>query len=220
MCGRFVRSSPAEAIAEQFGVALPSSVDLRPRYNLSPGERIAAIVAHASERRLGELRWGLGRRGTINVRAESASSHPSFREAFRRRRCLIPADGFYEWRREGSAKVPFFFRLRSHRPLAFAGLWNRDPPAEPAAAAILTCPANALVAAVHDRMPVILGADQCDRWLDPTADRSPLEDLLRPLPADQLEAYRVSTLVNSARNDSPECIRPADRPLRLMPSSG
>lgn len=220
MCGRFVRTSPAEVIAEEFAVTSTSSVDLRPRYNLCPGEKIAAIVAYEGERRLGELLWGLGPRGTINVRSESAARHPSFREAFRRRRCLIPADGFYEWQRQGSTKVPFFFRLRSRRPFAFAGLWARRSPAEPAAAAILTCPANFLVAPVHNRMSVILRGEQCARWLDADAERSPLEELLRPFPAGDLEAYRVSTFVNSGRNDSPECIRPADATLLLVPRPG
>jgi putative SOS response-associated peptidase YedK len=217
MCGRFSRTSPAEAIVDEFAVTSMAEVDLRPRYNLCPGETIAGIVQHGSERRLGGLRWGLPPRGAINVRSESAVRR--FPDALRRRRCLIVADGFYEWQTEGSVKVPHFFRLVSRRPFAFAALWERwgDAHAAPGAA-ILTCPPNEIVVPIHDRMPVVLTGETGTRWLEAGEhDSTLLRELLRPLPPDQMEAYPVSSLVNSGRNDSPECIRPAGSPLRLVP---
>jgi putative SOS response-associated peptidase YedK len=217
MCGRFSRTSPAEVIVEEFAVTSTADVDLRPRYNVCPGETVAAVAQHAGERRLGPLRWGLPPRGQINVRSESAAKR--FGDAFRRRRCLIVADGFYEWCTDGSVKTPHFFRLVSRRPFAFAALWGRSAATHAVrCAAILTCPPNEIVAAVHDRMPVVLTGEACARWLEPgEQDLGRLADLLQPFPADQMEAYRVSPLVNSGRNDSPECIRPAGAPLRLVP---
>jgi putative SOS response-associated peptidase YedK len=217
MCGRFSRTSPAEAIIDEFAVTSPADVDLRPRFNVCPGETIAGIAQHAGERRLGALGWGIPPRGAINVRSESAARR--FRDAFHRRRCLIVADGFYEWRTEGSVKVPHFFRLISNRPFAFAALWERweDERAAPGAA-ILTCAPNEIVFPIHDRMPVVLTGEGCARWLDAGEhDSTRLTELLRPFPAEQMEAYPVSPLVNSGRNDSPECIRPAGSPLRLVP---
>jgi putative SOS response-associated peptidase YedK len=215
MCGRFSRTSPTEVIVEEFTVTSTAEVDLRPCYNLCPGEMVAAIAQHVGERRLGAIRWGLPSRGQVNVRSESAAKR--FRDAFHRRRCLIVADGFYEWRTEGSVKTPYFFRLVSRRPFGFAALWERSADARPVrGAAILTCPPNEIVAAVHDRMPVVLTAETCSRWLEPAAhDLARLTDLLQPLPADQMEAHPVSPLVNSSRNDSSECIRPTGARLRL-----
>ena len=217
MCGRFSRTSPAEVIVEEFAVTSTAEVDLRPRYNLCPGETVAAIAQHASERRLGALRWGLPPRGQINVRSESAAQR--FGDAFRRRRCLIVADGFYEWRTEGPVKTPHFFRLVSRRPFAFAALWERSGETHAApGAAILTCPPNEIVAAVHDRMPVVLTGEACARWLEAgEPDLVQLAEHLRPFPAGLMEAYPVSPLVNSGRNDSSECVRPAGAPLRLVP---
>lgn len=218
MCGRFARTSPAEVIVEEFGVTSLAVSELGPRYNVCPGERIAAIVEFDGGRRLGELHWGLGSRGQINVRAEGATSHPMFREGLRRHRCLIVADGFYEWQRRDSTKVPYFIRPVSRRPLAFGGIWVPDGgPAKPAAAAILTCPARGRVAEIHHRMPVIIAAADAGRWLDrAVVDAAVIASLLRPLADDQLEAYRVSTFVNTAINDSPECLRPVERALRLV----
>jgi putative SOS response-associated peptidase YedK len=219
MCGRFTRTSPAEAIVDEFAVTSIADVDLRPRYNLCPGETVAGIAQHEGERRLGALRWGLPPRGAINVRSESAPRR--FLDAFRRRRCLIVADGFYEWRNEGPVKVPHFFRLISGRPFAFAALWERWGAAHAApGAAILTCPPNEIVARIHDRMPVVLAGEACTRWLEAGEhDSRQLAELLRPFPADQMESYPVSSFVNSGHNDSPECIRPAGGALRLVPGA-
>lgn len=203
MCGRFVRTSPADVIVRAFGVTSLGAFDFAPRYNVCPGETVAAIVERDRERRLGALRWGLGHRGQINVRSERLLGRGARPEALRRRRCLIVADGFYEWRREGSAKVPYFLRLVSHQPFGLAAVW------EDAAAAILTCPANPRIAEIHDRMPVVVPPRACSAWLDRSIDDATvLTPLLRPLPPDELEIHRVATLVNSPRNDSPACIRP------------
>jgi len=218
MCGRFVRTSPAEVIAEEFGVTSSAPVDLQPRYNVCPGEVVAAVVQHGDERRLGGLRWGLeisprSRSHPINLRCETASRR--FGEALRKRRCLIVADGFYEWRREGRHKLPFFIRLAAQRPFAFAGIWQRA--AEPegvATTAILTCPPNGLVAGIHDRMPVILDRESAGRWLDPALDAAGMSALFAPLPNEKLEAFAVTPLVNSPRNDSPELIHPLGAALR------
>ena len=218
MCGRFSRTSPAEVLIEHFDVTSRAAVDLRPRYNVCPGEDVAMLIEHDGDRRLGSLRWGLPPRNQINVRGESVALHPAFRDAFRRRRCVIVADGFFEWRRIDSTKLPHYFRLGSHRPIGLAGIWQRPPGGvAPAGAAILTCAANAIVAAVHDRMPVLLGPDDCRRWLDHATEPRALQELLRPFPSEAMEGYPVATLVNSARHDSPDCIRPTGGTLRLVP---
>lgn len=216
MCGRFVRTSPADVIRAEFGVTSMAEVDLAPRYNVCPGERVAAIIEHGSERRLGPLVWGLGPRAQVNVRSETVGTRPATREAFLRRRCLVVADGFYEWLRQDGQKVPYFFRLASRRPFAFAGIWSRGHGDERPQTAILTRPADEIVAKVHDRMPVILGAAAGVRWLDPKLDPAELERVVRE-PVETLESWRVSTFVNSGRNDSPECVRPAEAPVRLVP---
>jgi putative SOS response-associated peptidase YedK len=218
MCGRISRTSPAEVIVEQFGVTSSAVVDLRARYNLCPGESVAALIEHGGDRRLGSLRWGLPPRGQINVRSEGLARRPAVREALQHRRCVIFADGFFEWQTVDSARLPHFFRLASRRPFGLAGIWQRGPDASaPPGAAILTCVANALVSTVHDRMPVMLDPDDCRRWLDRDAGAAALQALLRPFPSEPMEAYPVSVLVNSARNDSPDCIRPTGGKLRLVP---
>jgi putative SOS response-associated peptidase YedK len=217
MCGRFVRTSPADVIRAEFGVTATAEVDLAPRYNICPGEPVAAIVGRASERRLGPLVWGLGPRAQVNVRTETVGTRSATRDAFLHRRCLVMADGFYEWLRQDGQKVPYFFRLASRRPFAFAGIWSRGDAGERPQTAILTRPADDVVAKIHDRMPVVLDPSAAGRWIDPKIDATAeLERLLRE-PVTALESWRVSTFVNSARNDSPECIRPAEAPLRLVP---
>lgn len=217
MCGRFVRKSPTEVIVAELGVTETATATLTPRFNVCPGEDIAAVVAHGPGRRLGTIRWGLGPRRQINVRSEGVLDIAPFREALGRRRCLIPADGFYEWQQGNGGKTPYFFRLASQRPFAFAAIWGRDAPTSTTGAALFTCVPNGLVATVHDRMPVILEPSSYGRWLDPSIDDPAiLATLLRSLPATALEGYRVSTLVNAGKNDLPECIHRADAPLRRV----
>jgi putative SOS response-associated peptidase YedK len=220
MCGRFTRSSPREVICEEFHAVPSGTIDFAPRYNICPGEAVLAVVGAGAAPHLGMLRWGLvpffaqdpsGGPRAINARAETLAARPTFREAFRHRRCLVVADGFYEWRREGRVRTPYFVRPVAGRPIAFAGLWDRWRAPEGgvlATCAIVTCPANERLAAIHERMPVIVAAADRGRWLDPRADPARLPALLRPCPSEALDAYEVSRLVNSPRNDAPECARP------------
>jgi putative SOS response-associated peptidase YedK len=206
-------------LAEEFGVVHFVNVDVKsPRYNIAPGQVVEAVVQHGAEKRLGPMRWGFtsssaqeSKIAPINARAETIATTPLFRDAFRRRRCLIVADGFYEWRKEGARKTPHFIRLRNRRPFGLAGIWCFDRTAvgtRVATCAIVTCAANELMAQIHDRMPVIVPAPAHDQWLDANATPAELGALLIPLAADEMEAYAVSSVVNSARNDSPECIYP------------
>ena len=218
MCGRFTLTASGEELAEAFG--LDDRPELAPRYNIAPTQPVAVVRAGApgSGRTLSLLRWGLLPRATaepkrplINARSETASSTPSFREAFARRRCLIPASGFFEWAGAGKKRQPWYFRMASGRPFALAGLW--EPPFDPAetpTATILTTESNELARPVHDRMPVILARDDYARWLDPQASGlSTLRPLLMPFPAEVMIAYPVQPVVNDARRDEPSCITPS-----------
>jgi putative SOS response-associated peptidase YedK len=220
MCGRYTLKTPVEELAEEFGFEA-SSVELPPNYNVAPTQQVAAVLEEGGERRLEILRWGLipswaddpgiGSR-MINARSETAPEKPSFRRAFRERRCLIPADGFYEWQRTNGAKQPYYIRMKEERPFAFAGLWEswRDGSGpEIRSCTILTTKPNALTAEIHDRMPVILPPGSYDAWLDPEAERDELYGLLAPYPEDEMEAYPVSRFVNSPQNNDPRCIEPA-----------
>ena len=219
MCGRYTLASPTERLAEEFGVDA-SSIELAPNYNVAPTQTVAAVLEEGGHRRLEVLRWGLippwaddpgiGSR-MINARSETAPGKPSFRRAFRERRCLIPADGFYEWQRTNGAKQPYYIHMEDGRPFAFAGLWESwsKGEGEIRTCTILTTGANALVGEVHDRMPVILAHDAYDVWLDPASERDELTGLLAPYPVDEMEAYPVSRFVNSPSNNDPRCIEPA-----------
>ncbi len=224
MCGRFTLRAPASVVAEQFG--LFDTAPLSPRYNIAPSQTVAA-VRRATEsvepaRQLVLLQWGLvpswakdakvGNR-LINARAETVAEKPAFRAALRRRRCLVVADGFYEWQRTGGKKQPYFIRLADDRPFAFAGLWERWEGPDHAAletCTLITTEANELMAPIHDRMPVILSPDDYDRWLDPAIQKPEhLQPLLRPYPSDAMVAYPVTTHVNNPKNEDPLCIVPA-----------
>ncbi|MFL6008166.1 MAG: SOS response-associated peptidase [Rubrobacteraceae bacterium] len=219
MCGRYTLASPTERLAEEFGVDA-ASIELAPNYNVAPTQQVAAVLDEGGQRRLEVLRWGLippwaddpgiGSR-MINARSETAPGKPSFRRAFRERRCLIPADGFYEWQRTNGAKQPYYIHMEDGRPFAFAGLWESwsKGEGEIRTCTILTTGANALVGEVHDRMPVILAHDAYDVWLDPASERDELTGLLAPYPVDEMEAYPVSRFVNSPSNNDPRCIEPA-----------
>ncbi len=219
MCGRFTLHTPAAELAEFFSLFREPHVV--PRYNIAPSQPVAAIRfdEQATPREWVHLRWGLipswakdpkiGYR-TINARAESIATKPAFRAAFKRRRCLIPADGFYEWKAgESKQKQPYFIALPDGGPFAFAGLWEHwtDPEgSEIESCTIVTTEANEQMAALHERMPVILHPEDYDRWLDPARDdRADLESLLRPY-ADKLAFRAVSPRVNSPKNDSADCL--------------
>jgi putative SOS response-associated peptidase YedK len=217
MCGRYYLISPAELVATRFHAGEPPP--FRPRYNLAPQQE-APVVVNGGARRLVMMRWGLvpswskdaaaGHR-MINARSETAPEKPSFRTPFRKQRALIPADGFYEWKREGSGKTPFALRLASGEPFAMAGLWDRwraPDGVELLSFTILTTSANALVAGVHERMPVILSRDAEDSWLEPEAPPDALRALMAPY-TGTMQAVPLGTAVNNPRNDGPEILRPA-----------
>jgi putative SOS response-associated peptidase YedK len=216
MCGRYLLTSPVDLLRQLF--RFMERPNLGPRYNIAPSQEvpIVRLSREGARRELIQVRWGLvpywaddiriGNR-LINARAETIARTPAFREAYERRRCLVPADGFYEWRKEGKQKQPLLIRRKDRVPFAFAGLWERwrQPDGQILrSCTIATCPPNELVAEVHNRMPVILAAEDHDRWLDPAAGAG--RALLRPCPADWLEALPVSPRVNSPANDDPECL--------------
>jgi putative SOS response-associated peptidase YedK len=223
MCGRFCQESSVEEIAAVFGVGVG---DLPPRYNVAPSQSVAAIVQlPEAPPQLQMLRWGLipswakdpkiGYK-LINARAETVAEKPSFRSAFRQRRCLIPATGFYEWQQvEGSRqKQPYFIGLQDEGLFAFAGLYERwESPGGDVleTCTIITTAANKLVEPIHERMPVILASQDYDRWLGPcVGEIGSLQALLKPYPAADMKIYPVSSLVNNPKHDSPECKQPID----------
>lgn len=231
MCGRFTLTQSGEAIARQFQLSEMPSVE--PRYNIAPTQPAPVIRLDeaGSERRFDYLYWGLipswakdpkmGAR-MINARSETIAEKPAFRAALKRRRCLIVADGFYEWQRSGNIKQPYYFYLKNlestqtdetHRKLfAFAGLWEHWQDADGnsiESCTILTTIANATLATMHERMPVILQPHDYELWLDPAVQSvEPLRSLFAPYAATAMGSYPVSTQVNAARLDAPDCIQP------------
>jgi putative SOS response-associated peptidase YedK len=217
MCGRFTLRTPARAVAEAFGL-IPAP-DLQQRFNIAPTQQVATIRRDPQHggRQLSFLKWGLipswaadpsiGSR-MINARADSVATKPAFRSAFKRSRCLVVADGFYEWKKVGTTKQPFFIRLKDDRPFAFAGLaehWHRGDQTIDSCSIITTEP-NSLMAEIHDRMPAILSPAEYDLWLDADFQGyDMLLSMLRPYPADEMVAHAVSTLVNNPKNDSDQC---------------
>jgi putative SOS response-associated peptidase YedK len=223
MCGRFTLRNPNLLQRELFQLTdIPA---LPQRFNIAPTQTIAAVrqLPSSKHRELALVRWGLvpswaqdPKIGNtlINGRSETAATKPAFRSAFKARRCLIPADGFYEWHRTADGKQPYYIHRRDNQPFAFAGLWERwhDPNnGELETATILTTDANDLMRPIHNRMPVILRAEDYDRWLDPgNNDRQLLEPLLKPGEPKGFEATAVSTYVNSPRHDDARCVEPVE----------
>jgi putative SOS response-associated peptidase YedK len=221
MCGRFTLRAPASVIAEQF--SLFEAAPFTPAYNIAPTQSVATVVVPSpgAARELVWMHWGLvpswakdrsaGSR-MINARAETVAQKPAYRAAFRRRRCLVLADGFYEWQRLDGKKRPYFIHRLDDRPFAFAGLWEHWQGAEEESlqsCALVTTEANELMRPIHDRMPVILPPREYDRWLDPTVDApESLLSLLRPYPSEAMAAHVVSTYVNNPTHDAPLCIAP------------
>jgi putative SOS response-associated peptidase YedK len=210
---------PVELLAEIFD--LPDLPGLISRYNIAPTQAAAVVRSSGNARRLDLLRWGLvpswakdisaGSR-MINARSESLPDKPAFRNAVRFRRCIVPASGFYEWKPEGSHKIPYYISLSDGAPMGFAGIWEVWKTPEGSfleTFAILTTSANPLIAPIHDRMPVILHPDTYGLWLDrDVSNPKQLQPLYPPYPTDLLTLHPVSTLVNSPRNDHPACIEP------------
>ena len=219
MCGRFSLTADLGELARRFEFD-SNLLDPEPNYNVAPTQNVLTVIG-GENRRGGFMRWGLiphwaktasiGSR-MINARAETVAQKPAFRDAFRRRRCLVLADGFYEWQRAGSVRRPMRIVMESGEPFAFAGLWsvwrdsegNRIP-----SCTIITTEANDLLRPVHNRMPVILPREMEEFWLDPDVhDTAALGDALTSYPSELMQTYQVSTLVNSARNNGPQVVEP------------
>jgi putative SOS response-associated peptidase YedK len=221
MCGRY-RLSRRKQLVEEYFDSVSEEEDWNPRYNIAPTQPVPVIRQNPKEpvRELSLMKWGLVPSWApnpsvaarmINARSETASTKPAFREALKSRRCLIPADGFYEWMRTGKAKQPYCFEVNEGELFAFAGLWDRwrDPSGNAVeTCSILTTTPNAVTSPVHDRMPVILDPDSYDLWLDPgMRDVAAASDLLKPYDARLMRCYPISTRINSVVNDDEECSR-------------
>jgi putative SOS response-associated peptidase YedK len=222
MCGRYTQLSSWSELAELYRITSAATpLNLAARYNVAPTDQvpIVRLAKDSDQRELVTVRWGLvpfwakdpaiGSK-MINARAETVSDKPAFRRAFRERRCLIVADGFYEWQAEGRRKQPYHITLPERRPFAFAGLWDRwqgpgHTPIE--SCAIIVCEASLALRPIHDRMPVILEPDRFDLWLDGEAGTAAIKDVLKPF-AGPLRITAVSPRVNTVRNDDPACLDP------------
>ena len=219
MCGRFTLRTPQNLLVQQF--LLDIAPNWQPRYNIAPTQPLLAVrkALNDPQRHVALLRWGLvpswaddlaiGNR-MLNARAEGIAEKPSFRSAIKKRRCLILADGYYEWQKQGKLKQPYYIRMQDERPFAFAGLWESWHP--PSGATIETCTiittqSNELTRPIHDRMPVILDAADYDRWLDPQYfEREEILKLLVPYDSPLMKLDPVSTHVNNVRNEDAECL--------------
>jgi putative SOS response-associated peptidase YedK len=231
MCGRYTLTDPdPRRLRARFDLDESATVDEEPRYNIAPTDPVLAVRRRDDGRRdLGRLRWGLvpgrwaeRRSGPplINARAETLERQPAFTEAFRERRCLIPADGFYEWLDDERGKTPIWISRPDGELVAFAGIWAALParaaPGELHSCAIVTCDPNELIRPIHDRMPVVLDPDTEAAWLDPDASAKDLRGLLVPAREDLLVAREVGDWVNSVREDGPHLIEPREPQPQLF----
>jgi len=222
MCGRFARKSTQQVLADWFGVELEDMPWFAPSYNVAPQstQPVVRLSRDTGRREFALLRWGLvpfwskdakSAYSTINARAEEAASKPAFREALKKRRCLVPADAFYEWQKiDAKTRRPYAFALKSGEPYALAGLWERWQPAEGAALetfTILTTDPNAMLEPFHNRMPVIVEPADYARWLEPGDPARPPSDLLRPYPEEKMRSWRVDERVGNVRNNDEELLR-------------
>jgi putative SOS response-associated peptidase YedK len=219
MCGRYaISSSRLPRIERALGIELP---EVQPHYNIAPTQTVPVVrTTEDGGYELVKMRWGLipawskeprTSYATFNARAETVATKPAFRAAYRVRRCLVPASGFYEWREEQGRKQPWYFSAADGQELAFAGLWEEwhGPDAPPLlSCTVIVGTANEVVEPIHDRMVIILGPDDYATWLDPTQPRNPIDNLLLPCPADWLRGWRVSRAVNKAGPEGPELIVP------------
>ncbi|WLR51632.1 SOS response-associated peptidase [Bacillus tianshenii] len=218
MCGRFTLFHSLEQIIERFEIANANELSLSASYNIAPTEHVLTVINDGKNNRAGFLRWGLipswskdpsiGNK-MINARAESIDTKPSFKPLLANKRCLIIADGFYEWRKEGSTKQPYYITLKNGGLFAFAGLWTKWQQAEKQvnSCTIITTEPNDLMSELHSRMPVILPTDKEAKWLNRSeTNPSSLKEYLIPYNSQEMTAYPVSTKVNSAKNNSPDCI--------------
>jgi putative SOS response-associated peptidase YedK len=222
MCGRYAITTAPEAIRRLFRYL--EQPNFPPRYNVAPTQPVPIVRMVEGKRQFALVRWGLIPAWVkdprtfslvINARAESVLDKPAFKNAMKYRRCLVPADGFYEWKREGDRKQPYFVRRKGGGPLAFAGLWESwmgPNGEEQETAAIVTTEASPSIAHIHDRMPVILAPDAFDFWLDPKVDPEMAMTVIQPAKDDTIEHYPVSRAVNRFENDSPELVEPLTEP--------
>jgi len=223
MCGRFTLRRPAKINIE--GLSNPELFATAPRYNIAPSQDVLAVTEIAEQRKVTLFRWGLipswsqDAAGFINARAETLERRGSFKESFESRRCLIPADGFYEWKKSGKLKQPYFFQLEDESPFAFAGIWDRWRRGETliTSCAIITTTPNTLLETIHDRMPVILRDENQDSWLRSNTRPEELKTLLAPFPASEMKSFPVSSEVNSPQVDNPRLVEPTEENL---PASG
>lgn len=218
MCGRYSLSSDGEALVEEFGVN--DLAAWSPRFNIAPSQAVPVLVRSGEALEATSFYWGLVpawakdrkmQSRLINARAESVAEKPSFRSAFRRRRCLVLANGYYEWVKRNNEKQPYYIHLQSHRPFAFAGLWEKwlDENGTPyLSCSIITCAANERLTALHQRMPVVLPKSTHATWLQSETDRQTLIDLLKPAANDAFNAIAVSRFVNAPNHEGPDCIKP------------
>ncbi len=214
MCGRFTLRTPRRF--KDLSANLPAAT-LVPRYNIAPSQEVLAIIGTEDEQRVSAFVWGLvpswsgEPKGIINARSETLESRPSFAESFHRRRCLIPADGFYEWKRKGKSKQPYYFQMQDEAQFAFAGIWDewKKDGASITSCAIITTVPNELLATIHDRMPVILAPTAQGKWL---SDSGPDEllSLLRPYSAAEMKSFPVSKRVNHAKVEEPSLVEPVE----------
>jgi len=220
MCGRFALATDKKILAMLYGLDLRADFELRPRYNIAPSQKVLTLrlSPENGEKELTELKWGfvpfwaddpaIGNR-MINARAETAAEKPSFRNALKKRRLLVPASGFYEWKSEDGKKQPFFIYRRDEKPFSFAGLWERwDKGSDPLESfTILTTEPNSLLSDLHNRMPVIIRAEDYSAWLNPDAEPIFLQQMMVPFPSEELTFHPVSKKVNKPSNDHPEIIQ-------------
>jgi putative SOS response-associated peptidase YedK len=221
MCGRFVLTANPEVIQTAFDLTTMPPI-MSPRFNVAPTQPVA-VISNENPHELTFYKWGLipswskdasiGSK-MINARSESAAEKPSFRSAFKRRRCIIPADGFYEWRQHGGEKTPMFIHMKGQKVFGIAGLWevwHSPDGGEIRTCSILTTDANDFMQTIHNRMPVILHKEDYNLWLSPDEEPTPvLQELMKPYSGDELTAYAVSKMVNKPGNDTPDLIQPVD----------
>ena len=229
MCGRYVINEDPARLVDYFRVERTVTEPLDLSYNVAPTDPVYAIAEHDGIRQLGTFRWGLvphwakDTKGPLNInaRSETVATKPTFRDSFRRKRCILPATGFYEWEPKERGRLPHYIRLTGDRPMAFAGVWAswKDPISEEwtRSASIITTKANEAISHIHARMPVILPPDRWDMWLDRTLlDVDSIEPLLAPIEAAELRYHAVSTLVNSVRNNLAENLVPLPPPPQRL----
>lgn len=220
MCGRFVLKDSIKDLSSCFQIENSDDLFLEPRYNIYPGQNVPVIV-YIRYRRYLMMRWGLVPSWSndpligfqmINARAETLTQKPSFKNSFKKQRCIIPCSGFYEWKKlDNKTKTPYHIRLKNGYPFALAGLWDewKKDGGNLTTFTIITTVANSIIEPVHNRMPVILKPENYDTWLDPAInDMDEVISMLRPYSSEEMELYEVSNFVNSPKNDSPQCIEP------------